>query len=149
MTDITPDTGMILTVDQMAADYVNRMWAATFAHLTDDGKNSRLVTMNRTAWALRAAAIAQHGDDDATRVEVDIFAAAQTVARFLEMDDRAFSRELVLIAEADAHRINDTGTTDFATEDGGPFQDPDCQECGFRLPKHDRDCSSYREGSRP
>jgi hypothetical protein len=33
--------------------------------------------------------------------------------------------------------------------DGEPFPDPDCQECGFRLPKHDRECSRYPEGSRP
>ena len=29
-------------------------------------------------------------------------------------------------------------------------RDPDCQECGFRLPNHDCECSSYHpEGSRP
>jgi hypothetical protein len=83
-------------------------------------ENSRLVTMNRIAWALQAAAIAQHGNDDEPRVEVYTYEATQTVTRFLEMDDASFSRELVLIAEATAHRINDTGTTNFDLREEGP-----------------------------
>ena len=26
-----------------------------------------------------------------------------------------------------------------------PATDPDCDECGFGLPRHDKDCSHYRE----
>jgi hypothetical protein len=26
-----------------------------------------------------------------------------------------------------------------------PAADPDCEECGFGLPRHDKDCSHYRE----
>ena len=26
-----------------------------------------------------------------------------------------------------------------------PYVDPDCEECGFGLPRHDKDCSHYRE----
>jgi hypothetical protein len=27
-----------------------------------------------------------------------------------------------------------------------PYADPDCEECGFGLPRHDKDCSHYRTG---
>jgi hypothetical protein len=36
-----------------------------------------------------------------------------------------------------------------ADETGEPAPDPDCQKCGFRLPNHDRECSSHQEGQRP